>query len=53
MTGSIDFADPDDWFSLTTLLPADPGKVRVFYLACAPSLFGPTSAHLATHKLTV
>ena len=50
---SIDFADPDDWHPLTTLLPADPGKVRVFYLACAPSLFGPTSAHLATHKLTV
>jgi glucose-6-phosphate 1-dehydrogenase len=23
----------------------------VFYLACAPSLFGPISAHLATHKL--
>ena len=48
---SIDFADVDDWLSLTTLLPADPGKVRVFYLACAPSLFGPISAHLATHKL--
>ena len=48
---SIDFADPDDWHPLTTLLPADPGKVRVFYLACAPSLFGPISAHLATHKL--
>jgi glucose-6-phosphate 1-dehydrogenase len=48
---SIDFADPDDWCPLTTLLPADPGKVRVFYLACAPSLFGPISAHLATHKL--
>ena len=42
---------PDDWSALTTLLPADPGKVRVFYLACAPSLFGPISAHLATHKL--
>ena len=48
---SIDFADPDDWHPLTTLLPADPGKVRVFYLACAPSLFGPISAHLGTHKL--
>ena len=48
---SIDFADADDWHPLTALLPADPGKVRVFYLACAPSLFGPISAHLATHKL--
>src|SRR6478672_1823675 len=48
---SIDFADAADWHPLTTLLPADPGKVRVFYLACAPSLFGPISANLATHKL--
>ena len=48
---SIDFADATDWHALTTLLPADPGKVRVFYLACAPSLFGPISAHLATHNL--
>ena len=48
---SIDFADSDGWYPLTTLLPADSGKVRVFYLACAPSLFGPISAHLATHRL--
>ena len=47
---SIDFADPDDCAPADHLLPADPGKVRVFYLACAPSLFGPISAHLATHK---
>ena len=42
-----DFADPEDWHPLTTLLPADPGKVRVFDLACAPSLFGrsPRSGH--------
>src|SRR5215207_2490128 len=48
---SIDFADPADWYPLTTLLPVEPGKVRVFYLACAPSLFGPISTHLAAHKL--
>src|SRR6185436_18880328 len=48
---SIDFADPDDWHPLTALLPADPSTVRVFYLACAPSLFGPISAHLAAHNL--
>jgi glucose-6-phosphate 1-dehydrogenase len=48
---SIDFADPDDWYPLTTLLPAEPGKVRVFYLACAPTLFGPISTHLAAHEL--
>src|SRR5260370_34136463 len=49
---SIDFVDADDWYPLTVLLLADPGKVRAFYLACAPSLFGPDSAHLATHKLS-
>ena len=32
---------PSDWYPLTTLLPADPGKVRVFYLACAPELVRP------------
>jgi len=48
---SIDFTDASDWYPLTTVLQADPGKVRVFYLACAPTLFGPISAHLATHNL--
>ncbi|KAA0024562.1 glucose-6-phosphate dehydrogenase [Antrihabitans cavernicola] len=48
---SIDFADADDWSELTDLLPADPGKIRVFYLACAPALFGPICTHLATHGL--
>src|SRR5215207_3028850 len=43
---SIDFADPDDWYPLTTLLPVEPGKVRVFYLAVAPSLFGPLCERL-------
>jgi glucose-6-phosphate 1-dehydrogenase len=48
---SIDVADASGWEPLTTLLPADPGKVRVFYLACAPRLFGPISEHLAAHRL--
>ena len=48
---SVDFADASDWRQLTALLPADPAKVRVFYLACAPSLFGPISEHLAAHHL--
>jgi glucose-6-phosphate 1-dehydrogenase len=48
---SIDFADGDDWDQLTALLPADDARVRVFYLACAPGLFGPISAHLAAHRL--
>ncbi len=48
---SIDFADAEDWLELTALLPANPGTVRVFYLACAPGLFGPISAHLAAHHL--
>jgi len=48
---SIDVADVSGWEPLTALLPADPGKVRVFYLACAPRLFGPISEHLAAHRL--
>ena len=40
---SIDFADVDDWLSLTTLLPADPGKVRVFYLSTAPDCSAPSA----------
>ncbi len=43
---SIDFADVTDWSALTTLLPTQAGKIRVFYLACAPTLFGPICAHL-------
>ena len=42
---SIDFADAADWRSIDRSAAwPDPGKVRVFYLACAPSLFGPISA---------
>lgn len=48
---SIDFADAGDWDQLTTLLSSDTDTVRVFYLACAPSLFGPISTHLAAHHL--
>ena len=38
------------WSQLVAELP-DRDKVRVFYLAIAPSLFGTVSAHLAAHDL--
>ncbi|AKE92031.1 MULTISPECIES: glucose-6-phosphate dehydrogenase [Rhodococcus] len=46
---SVDFAGGDDWSALRDVLAPD--SVRVFYLACAPSLFGPISHHLARHGL--
>lgn len=48
---SIDFAEADDWEQLIALLPATDTTVRVFYLACAPTLFGTISEHLAVHGL--
>ena len=40
----------DGWADLGAQLPDD-GKVRVFYLAIAPALFGTVSARLAEHGL--
>jgi glucose-6-phosphate 1-dehydrogenase len=48
---SIDFADGTDWAELTSRLVDKSGKIRVFYLACAPALFGPICAQLAEHDL--
>jgi glucose-6-phosphate 1-dehydrogenase len=39
------------WPQLAGLLGADQARIRVFYLACAPALFGPVSAQLAEHGL--
>jgi glucose-6-phosphate 1-dehydrogenase len=47
-------ADADgggDWPALVRLLDAAPDRVRVFYMACAPRLFGPISRRLADHGL--
>src|SRR5579859_1430416 len=47
-------ADADgggDWAGLARLLHAHPGRVRVFYLACASRLYGLISHRLAAHDL--
>ncbi|MBD0323778.1 MAG: glucose-6-phosphate dehydrogenase, partial [Aldersonia sp.] len=49
---SADIADPERWSNLTDVLGDDSGKTRVYYLACAPELFGPVCANLAAHGLT-
>ncbi|OBF27713.1 glucose-6-phosphate dehydrogenase [Mycobacterium sp. ACS1612] len=38
---SIDLAEPADYAAVTELLMPSGVEVRVFYLACAPALFGP------------
>ncbi|QNN54592.1 glucose-6-phosphate dehydrogenase [Nocardioides mesophilus] len=43
---SLDFDEPADWPPVVELLGCDPERIRVFYLACAPSLFGPVSHRL-------
>jgi glucose-6-phosphate 1-dehydrogenase len=48
-------ADADgggDWATLGELLDAAPGRVRVFYLACASRLYGAISRGLAARGLT-
>jgi glucose-6-phosphate 1-dehydrogenase len=37
---SIDLAEPSDYAAVTGLLAASAIDIRVFYLACAPALFG-------------
>jgi glucose-6-phosphate 1-dehydrogenase len=50
---SLDVEDDHSWAGLTAKLPPadDSDRVRVFYLACAPSLFGPISSGLDQHGL--
>ena len=44
---AVDLLDRAAWDALAAALPAGTGRTRVFYLACAPELFGPVCAHLA------
>ncbi len=48
---SIDFSDASDFGSVTDILVSSPNEIRVFYLACAPSLFGGICAALGQHGL--
>jgi glucose-6-phosphate 1-dehydrogenase len=43
----VDVHDPAAWETLARALSAATGRTRVFYLACAPDLFGPVCQHLA------
>ena len=47
---SIDIQHEDGWAELVERLD-DPERVRVFYLAIGPALFGPVSERLAAHGL--
>ena len=47
---SLDIADADGWAELAAQL-VDPERIRVFYLAIAPSLFGRVSRSLAATGL--
>jgi glucose-6-phosphate 1-dehydrogenase len=38
---SIDLTEPSDYVAVTDLLAPSTVDIRVFYLACAPALFGP------------
>ena len=46
----LDIEDDAAWPALVERM-AGPDRVRVFYLACAPKLFGPISHRLADHGL--
>ncbi len=49
---ALDVASTDaDWSALETRLADRDDKIRVFYLALPPSLFGPVSANIGAHKL--
>jgi glucose-6-phosphate 1-dehydrogenase len=48
---SLDVLGESDWSALTAALGDGPARVRVFYLACAPRLFGPICARAAANGL--
>ena len=53
---TLDVAADADWAALSAALaegtdPAAPAPIRVFYLACAPRLFGPISQRAAANGL--
>src|SRR6478735_127126 len=48
---TVDVADPANWSDLNDCLADRDGAIRVFYLACAPGLFGPICENLALNGL--
>jgi len=47
----IDVSSPKNWQTLSTVLDGAEERIRVAYLATAPSLFGPIAKGLKTNKL--
>jgi glucose-6-phosphate 1-dehydrogenase len=47
----IDALNPDQWARLVELLSAHPQRIRVAYLATAPTLFGPIAQGLSQNRL--
>ena len=47
----IDVSSPKNWETLCTVLDGAEDRIRVAYLATAPSLFGPIAKGLKTNKL--
>ena len=48
---SIDLTEPDDYAAVADILASSAVDVRVYYLACAPALFGPICDALDAHGL--
>ena len=48
---SIDLTEPSDYAAVTGVLATSSVDIRVFYLACAPALFGPICDALGRHGL--
>jgi glucose-6-phosphate 1-dehydrogenase len=48
---SIDLTEPADYAAVTDVLASSPVDIRVFYLACAPALFGPICDSLGRQGL--
>ncbi len=48
---SIDLTEPSDYTAVADMLASSTVEIRVFYLACAPALFGPICAALGAHNL--
>ena len=46
-----DATDPDNWQGLCNMLNGHDERIRVFYLATAPKLFGPIASGLEQNKL--
>ncbi|PYE90346.1 glucose-6-phosphate dehydrogenase [Phyllobacterium leguminum] len=47
----VDVKTDNGWDALKTLIEKKPARIRAFYLAVSPALFGDIASHLKTHGL--